>query len=78
MEHIVKAQNADAITAVEEYYPVYNAPTGIGKIVTPASAIQKVEYFALDGSKLSEPVKGINIRKITYSNGKVGTDKVIK
>lgn len=78
VEHIVKAQNADAITAVEEYYPVYNAPTGIGKIVTPASAIQKVEYFALDGSKLSEPVKGINIRKITYSNGKVGTDKVIK
>lgn len=78
VEHIVKAQNADAITAVEEYYPVYNAPTGIGEIVTPASAIQKVEYFALDGSKLPEPVKGINIRKITYSNGKVGTDKVIK
>lgn len=78
VEHIVKAQNADAITAVEEYYPAYNAPTGIGEIVTPTSAIQKVEYFALDGSKLSEPVKGINIRKITYSNGKVGTDKVIK
>lgn len=78
VEHIVKAQNADAITAVEEYYPAYNAPTGIGEIVTPTSAIQKVEYFALDGSKLPEPVKGINIRKITYSNGKVGTDKVIK
>lgn len=78
VEHIVKAQNTDAITAVEEYYPVYNAPTGIGEIVTPTSAIQKVEYFALDGSKLPEPVKGINIRKITYSNGKVGTDKVIK
>lgn len=78
VEHIVKAQNADAITAVEEYYPAYNAPTGIGEIVTPTSAIQRVEYFALDGSKLPEPVKGINIRKITYSNGKSSTDKVIK
>lgn len=78
VEHIVKAQNADAITAVDEYYPAFKTPTGIGEIDTPASAIQKVEYFALDGSKLPEPVKGINIRKITYSNGKVGTDKVIK
>lgn len=78
VEHIVKAQNADAITAVDEYYPAYKTPTGIGEISTPTSAIQRVEYFALDGSKLSEPVKGINIRKITYSNGKVGTDKVIK
>lgn len=78
VEHIVKAQNADAITAVDEYYPAYKAPTGIGEISTPASAIQRVEYFVLDGSKLPEPVKGINIRKITYSNGKVGTDKVIK
>lgn len=78
VEHIVKAQNADAITAVEEYYPAYNAPTGIGEIATPTSAIQRMEYFALDGSKLPEPVKGINIRKITYSNGKVSTDKVIK
>ena len=78
VEHIVKVQNADAITAVEEYYPAFKTPTGIGEIDTPTSAIQRVEYFALDGSKLPEPVKGINIRKITYSNGKVGTDKVIK
>lgn len=78
VEHIVKAQNADAITAVDEYYPTFKAPTGIGEIDTPTSAIQNVEYFSLDGRKLSEPVKGINIRKITYSNGKVSTDKVIK
>lgn len=78
VEHIVKAQNADAITAVDEYYPAYKTPTGIGEISTPTSAIRRVEYFSLDGSKLSEPVKGINIRKITYSNGKISTDKVIK
>lgn len=78
VEHIVKAQNADAITAVDEYYPAYKTPTGIGEISTPTSVIQRVEYFSLDGSKLSEPVKGINIRKITYSNGKISTDKVIK
>lgn len=78
VEHIVKAQNANAITAVDEYYPAYKTPTGIGEISTPTSAIQRVEYFSLDGRKLSEPVKGINIRKITYSNGKASTDKVIK
>lgn len=78
VEHIVKAQNADAITAVDEYYPAYKTPTGIGEISIPTSVIQRVEYFSLDGSKLSEPVKGINIRKITYSNGKISTDKVIK
>ena len=78
VEHIVKAQNADAITAIDEYYPAYKTPTGIGEISTPTSVIQRVEYFSLDGSKLSEPVKGINIRKITYSNGKISTDKVIK
>lgn len=78
VEHIVKAQNADAISSVDEYYPEYKTPTGIGSIAAQTSAIQKVEYYSLDGRKLSAPAKGINIRKITYTNGKVATDKVLK
>lgn len=77
VEHIVKAQNADAIDAVDEYYPACKT-TGVNEIENSTSVILKIEYYSLNGTKLSEPVKGINIRKITYSNGKVGTDKVIK
>ena len=78
VEHIVKAQNADAITAVDEYFPVCDTSTGIGNVETMSSEVEKIEYYTLGGAKLSEPVKGINIRKITYANGKTATDKVIK
>lgn len=75
VEDIVKAGNADAISAVDEYYPAFTS--GIKQTVT-SSEISKIEYYSLDGVKLSTPVKGINIRKITYSNGQSTTDKVIK
>ena len=78
VEYIVKAQNADAISAVDEYYPAYTPTAGIGSVDTMTSEIEKIEYYTLDGAKVNEPVKGINIRKITYANGKTETDKVIK
>lgn len=76
VEPIIKAQNADAIEAVDEYYP--SCVTGIEDAPIISSEVAKIEYFTLGGAKVSEPVKGINIRKITYSNGKIETDKVIK
>lgn len=78
VEGIVKSQNADAITAVDEYYPACVPVTGIENAPTISSEIVKIEYFTLGGAKVSEPVKGINIRKITYSDGKTVADKVIK
>lgn len=78
VEHIVKAQNADAITAVDEYYPACVPVTDIDNAPTVSSEIVKIEYFTLGGAKVSEPVKGINIRKVTYSDGKTIADKVIK
>lgn len=78
VEHIVKAQNADAITAVDEYYPACVPVTDIDNAPTVSSEIVKIEYFTLGGAKVSEPVKGINIRKVTYSDGKTVADKVIK
>lgn len=78
VEQIVKAQNADAITAVDEYYPACVPVTGIDNAPTVSSEIVKIEYFTLGGTKVSEPVKGINIRKVTYSDGKTVADKVIK
>ena len=76
VEHIVKAQNADAITTVDEYYPKYNT-TGIS-VPTVSSEVSKIEYYTLDGRKIAEPTNGINIRKITLSNGRVIADKVLK
>ena len=77
VENIVKAQNADGESNYEEYYPECES-TGIEDITTGASEVEKIEYYTLGGMKLSEPVKGINIRKITFTNGKTATDKVIK
>ena len=55
------------------------ATTGIQGITSAESnEVAKIEYFALDGSKLSTPQPGINIRKMTYQDGKVKTDKIIK
>lgn len=76
VEHIIKAQNADAIDAVDEYYPTYKT-SGISA-PSASSEIAKIEYYSIDGRKLPEPGNGISIRKITYSNGNTETDKVLK
>lgn len=75
VESIVKAENADAETAVAEYYP-----TIASGIATPVQKLQikKVEYYTLDGARLSAPQHGISIRKITLANGKTTTTKVLK
>lgn len=76
VEHIMKGGNADAESAVDEYYPAFKA-TGINDVLT-SSEIAKIEYYSLDGSKTSEPSRGISIRKMTYTNGKTVTDKVMR
>lgn len=76
VENIVKGGNADADVSVNEYYPA--TATAIGCIQQQASAISKVEYFTLDGMQLNTPQTGVNIRRITYTNGTITTDKVIK
>ncbi|MDD6897789.1 MAG: pectate lyase, partial [Bacteroidales bacterium] len=60
-----------------EYYPECKS-TGIDTMESEHSAIARIEYFALNGMKLAQPNKGINVRKIHLANGKVLTDKVIK
>lgn len=75
VEHIMKGGNADAESAVDEYYPALKT-TGISNS-TMTSEISKIEYFSLDGRKIEQPAQGISIRKITYTNGTSATDKVI-
>ncbi|MCM1519450.1 MAG: hypothetical protein NC098_01530 [Lachnoclostridium sp.] len=79
VEHIVKAGNADAINAVDEYYPSYVAdPAGIENITASEAEIIGFEYYDLNGVRLAEPTTGINIRRIIYSDGTVKADKVLK
>ena len=77
VENIMKSENTDAIDAVDEYYPT-STSTGISQTVVDKGEVASITYYALNGSRLNAPAKGISIRKITYRNGKTATDKVIK
>ena len=77
VENIMKSENKDALSGVAEYYPT-STSTGISQTVVDKGEVASITYYALNGSRLNAPAKGISIRKITYSNGKTATDKVIK
>ena len=81
VENIMKAENQDALSGVDEYYPT-SVSTGISQIEKDQkagnSAIKSITYYALNGTKLPSPYKGVNIRKIELANGTIKTDKVIK
>lgn len=79
VEDIMKQGNADAENKVDEYYPAWKNPTGISQIITSnPSELAEVKYYSLNGTLLSAPQKGINIRKMLFQNGKTIVDKVIK
>ena len=81
VENIMKAENQDALSGVDEYYPT-TISTGISQIENDQevgnNAIKSITYYALNGTKLPTPSKGVNIRKIELANGTIKTDKVIK
>lgn len=79
VEDIMKQGNADAENKVDEYYPAWKNPTGILQITgSNPSELVKVTYYSLNGTLLSAPQKGINVRKMLFQNGKTVVDKVIK
>lgn len=81
VENIMKAENQDALSGVDEYYPT-TVSTGISQIENDQevgnNAIKSITYYALNGTKLPTPNKGVNIRKTKLANGTIKTDKVIK
>lgn len=79
VEDIMKQGNADAENKVDEYYPAWKNPTGILQITgSNPNELVKVTYYSLNGTLLSAPQKGINVRKMLFKNGKTIVDKVIK
>ena len=81
VENIMKAENQDALSVVDEYYPT-TISTGISQIENDQevgnNAIKSITYYTQNGTKLPTPNKGVNIRKIELTNGTIKTDKVIK
>ena len=81
IENIMKAENQDALSGVDEYYPT-TISTGISQIENDQevgnNAIKSITYYTQNGTKLPTPNKGVNIRKIELTNGTIKTDKVIK
>lgn len=74
VEQIVKNQNADAETAVEEYFPAcITAITEKPQASTPV----RFYYYDLTGKQLKQPGCGISIRRQVLSDGSVIVDKVI-
>lgn len=80
VEHIIKAQNENAYDALDEYFPELAFIAGVDeiKVDKSPSSIHSIEYYTLDGRKLREPQKGLNIRVINYEDGSRESDKVIK
>ncbi len=76
VEDIMKAENEDAESTVEEYYPAY-VKTAIGAVKS-ASSIVNTEYYSLDGSRLEAPRKGVMFRVERLANGGKIVTKVIK
>lgn len=78
VEDIMKEGNADAIDAVDEYYPECVRISGVETIEAAKGEVLAVEYYDLNGTRLAEPAQGISIRRIVFANGTAETDKVIK
>ena len=78
VEDIMKAGTADAISAVDEYYPECVRMNAVESIEASKGEVVAVEYYDLNGIRLAEPAQGISIRRIVFANGTSETDKVLK
>jgi len=76
VEHITRAQNADAQQGIEEYYPVQTFSSIRG--VASEHQVVRIDYYSIDGKRLDEPQQGVSIRRISFSDGHVEADKVLK
>ena len=75
VEDIMKAGNADAENTVDEYYPAFKQPTGIA--VVRDAGQTAVDYYNLQGMKLTSPASGMVIRVTTYPDGTKESRKVM-
>lgn len=86
VQDIMIAENADAESSVEEYYPAYtkedgtkveaiNGTAGISDVAVDETT--SVAYYNLQGMRLTKPIKGAYIVVTKDANGKQTVRKVI-
>lgn len=76
VEHITKAQNADAETAIEEYYPAQQFLSL--QAISSDQQVVAVRYYSVDGKPLADPQQGISIRRFIFADGHAESDMVIR
>ena len=74
VEHIVKAQNADAIFSIDEYYPTCVNPSAISGTISDNN-VQSVELYNLQGMKVEKDAKGVLLKVFKMTDG---TKHVVK
>lgn len=87
VQDIMIAGNADAIDAVQEYYPAYTKADGTyvpaingktdGIAEVAAGRVVETQYFNLQGMRVESPSQGIFIRVDMLDNGKKRVNKVV-
>jgi len=77
VEPIMKAGNADAEDAVDEYYPAYNSTNGIDYITNSVSIV-KTTYATLSGTCVNDSAHGVLIKTDYFADGSKQTGKVVK
>lgn len=78
VEHIVREGNAEAISAVDEYFPDCVKVSSVEAIGDVQAQVAAVEYFDLAGMRIADPAEGISIRRLIMTDGSIQTDKVLK
>ena len=74
VEHIMKGENTDALTAVDEYYPVCTMPASINGVSQPNG---RTEYYNLQGMRIGRPQKGMVVEATVLNNGSRSTRTVV-
>ena len=87
VQDIMIAGNADAIHAVQEYYPAYTKADGTyvpaingktdGIAEVASGRVVETQYFNLQGMLVESPSQGIFIRMDIFENGKKRVSKVV-
>ena len=87
VQDIMIAGNADAIHAVQEYYPAYTKADGTyvpaingktdGIAEVAFGRVVETQYFNLQGMLVESPSQGIFIRMDIFENGKKRVSKVV-
>ena len=71
---VVKSGNPGTVTFSEIVPTIPNSIT----IVPADKTIRQTEYYTLDGTRVNTPTTGITIRRNTYTDGSIQTEKIFR